>query len=266
METRSDAPISATTLFLRRLEKNAPLTPGELATLRDIGWQVHSLRRRHTIVAQGMRRRAAYLIIDGFLMRYRTLRDGRRQVVNLLIPGDFAGVSSDLFVDARYSTKALTKATVAAVPFHRLVGLFENHPRLAAKIFWSLSCDTAIRAEHVVVVARKSAPERIAHFLLELLTRLQMVGLADERSYDMPLSQEAIGDVLGLSPAYVNRVLRRLTDDGMMTIKNQRVIINDVDELAALADFERDYLRPLSISDFADVNRSAPGAEQRLAS
>lgn len=265
METRSNAPISATTLFSRRLEKNAPLTPGELATLRDIGWQVHSLKRRHTIVAE-TRRRAAYLIIDGFLMRYRVLRDGRRQVVNLLIPGDFAGVSSGLFVDARYSTKALTKATVAAVPFHRLVGLFEHHPRLAAKIFWSFSCDTAIQAEHVVVVGRKSAPERIAHFLLELLTRLQMVGLADERSYALPLSQEAIGDVLGLSPAYVNRVLRRLIADGMVTIKDQRVVIDDVDELAALADFERDYLRPLSISDFTEVNRPAPGAEQRLAS
>ena len=92
--------------------------------------------------------------------------------------------------------------------------------------------------------------ERIAHFLLELLTRLQLVGLAGERSYRLPLTQELISDTLGLSIPYVNRVLHQLRDDGLVSIKDQRVVIENIEELSALADFDHAYLRPQSIAEF----------------
>jgi CRP-like cAMP-binding protein len=250
MDALSNALPGVVALLARRLEENIPLKPDELPILQQIGWDIRAVRRRQAIITEGVKNRAIYFVIDGFLIRYRILRDGRRQVVNLVIPGDFAGVPGCFFQGALYSTKALTNATVAAVPLERLVGLFATHPPLAAKIFWSFTCDAAIQAEHLVVVGRRSAFERIAHFLLELLIRLQMVGLADERSYELPLSQEVIADALGLSPAYANRVLRRLADDNLVVIKGQRVVINDVEELSSLADFENTYLKPLPITEF----------------
>ena len=84
--------------------------------------------------------------------------------------------------------------------------------------------------------------ERIAHFLLELLTRLQVIGLADERSFRMPLTQELIGDALGLSVPHVNRTLRQLRNDELVSIEEHVVIIKDVEALSALADFEGSYL------------------------
>jgi CRP-like cAMP-binding protein len=257
METLVDAQPSAMTLLLRRFKNNVPLTPDELPVVREIGWEIRSVRRRQAVLTEGAKNRAVYFVIEGYLIRYRILRDGQRQIVDLAIPGDFAGVPSCFFHDALYTIKALTNATVALVPLDRLVALFETHPRLAAKIFWSFSCDSAIHAEHLVVVGRRSAHERIAHFLLELLTRLQAVGLADERSFELPLSQEVIGDALGLSLAYVNRTLRRLIDDRLVTIKDQKVTINDVAELTFMADFERGYLKPLPISEFGAANWSA---------
>jgi len=251
METVLDAPPSAMTQLLRRFKENVPLTPDELPVVREIGWEIRTVRRRQSILTEGAKNRSVYFVIDGFLIRYRILRDGQRQIVDLAIPGDFTGVPSCFFLDALYTIKALTNATVATVPVERLVALFETQPRLAAKIFWSFSCDAAIHAEHLIVVGRRTAHERIAHFLLELLTRLQAVGLADECSYELPLSQDVIGDALGLSLAYVNRVLRRLADDGLVTIKDQRVVINSVEELSYLVDFERSYLKPLPISEFA---------------
>ncbi len=104
-------------------------------------------------------------------------------------------------------------------------------------------------------MGRRTALERVAHFLLELLNRLQVIGLADESSYRIRLSQEVIGDALGLSLPYVNRILRRLSDDGLVTIREHRFMINDVDALAGLADFERDYLRPMPLAEFADAPR-----------
>ena len=175
MEMLLDASPSAVALLLRRFTENVPLTPDELPIVREIGWEIRTVRRRQAILAEGAKNRAVFFVVDGVLIRYRILRDGQRQIVDLAVPGDFSGVPSCFFSDALYTIKALTNATVAMVPLERLVGLFETQPRLAAKIFWSFSCDAAIHAEHLIVVGRRSAHERIAHFLLELLTRLQAV-------------------------------------------------------------------------------------------
>src|SRR4029077_17047291 len=118
-------------------------------------------------------------------------------------------------------------------------GLFQNHPRLAAALFCSFSCEAAMYAEHLIDVGRRSARERVAHFLLELLTRLQPIGLADERSYRMPLTQELIGDALGLSVPHVNRTLRQLREDALISIDGQVIVIRDIEALAALAEFEK---------------------------
>jgi CRP-like cAMP-binding protein len=254
MEPLTDAPPGAIALLSRRLNDNVPLTPEELPILREIGWEIRGVRRRQAVITEGTKNRAVYFVLDGFLIRYRILRDGQRQIVNMVLPGDFAGVPSSLLLDALYTIKALTDATIAVLPLDRLVALFETQPRLAAKLFWSFSSETAVLAEHLIVVGRRTAHERIAHFLLELLTRLQMVGLADECSYDLPLSQDVIGDALGLSLAYVNRVLRRLADDGLVSFKDQKVTINNVEELSSLADFEHSYLKPVPISAFADAS------------
>jgi CRP-like cAMP-binding protein len=87
-----------------------------------------------------------------------------------------------------------------------------------------------------------SARQRVAHFLLELLTRLQVIGLADEHSFRMPVTQELIGDALGLSVPHVNRTLRQLRQDEFVRIEKHMVILQDAEALAALADFEKSYL------------------------
>src|SRR5262249_43918265 len=148
---------------------------------------------------------------------------------------------------ALYSITALTDCVVAPVPFAQLFSLFDGQPRLAATVFWSFACEAAMYAEHLIDVGRRSALERVAHFLLELLTRLQVIGLADERSFRMPGTQELIGDALGLSGPHVNRTLRRLRQDELVRIEGHVVILQDVEALAALADFERSYLSPFRL-------------------
>jgi CRP-like cAMP-binding protein len=233
----------------QKLPVALPLLAREAATLLDLMSVARTVRAGQEIVSEGKRCTAVFLITDGIAMRYRILRDGQRQILNLLLPGNFAGVTSCRFETALYSIKTLTETTISPLPLNKLLGLLETEPRLAAKLFWSFACETAILGEHLITVSRRSATERIAHFLLELLTRLQEVGLADERSYRVPLTQEMISDALGLSIPYVNRVLQQLRQAGLVRIKDQRVVIDDLDELAALADFERTYLKPLSIGE-----------------
>ncbi|MGH7095731.1 MAG: Crp/Fnr family transcriptional regulator [Stellaceae bacterium] len=257
------APVCAAENLARKLDRFVPLSPHELVGFQELASGTRTVRRRHDIVTEGMKYRALFLVTDGIMMRYRILRDGRRQIVNLVVPGDFAGVPGCFFDGALYSIKALTDSQIAVIPLSRLFALFDSQPRLAAKLLWSFSCEAAVYAEHLIQIGRRTALERVAHFLLELLTRLQVIGQAEERSYRIPLSQEVIGDALGLSLPYVNRVLRQLADDGLVTVKEHKVVIHDIEGLSGLADFERGYLRPLPISEFADSPRPSTDSKMR---
>ena len=221
----------------------------EITALFDLKTTSRLVRSGQEIVREGRRCAAVFLLTEGIAIRYRILRDGQRQILSFVLPGDFVGVTSCRFDSALYSVKTLTDATIATMPLARLVALAETHPRVAAKLFWSFGCEAAILAEHLIAVGRRSATERIAHLLLELFSRLQRIGLADERSYRLPLTQEIISDALGLSIPYVNRVLQQLRQQGLVTIKDQCVVIENFEELAALADFEHAYLHPLSIAE-----------------
>jgi len=231
-----------TTPLARKLAWFGELSADDCEILDTLQAATRAVRRNRDIVTEGRNYETMFVLLEGTAIRYRILRDGRRQILNILLPGDFVGFPGCFFENALYAITALTDAVVCPVPFAVLIGLFERRPRLAATIFWSFACEAAIYAEHLIDVGRRSALERVAHFLLELLTRLRIVGLADERSYRLPLTQELIADALGLSVPHVNRTLRRLRDDGLVTIEEQRVMINDIDALSALADFERTYL------------------------
>lgn len=252
MGVAPDTAPSAEALLSRKLMAYAPLSEDDVNVLRDMTATTRSVSRRVDVLTEGRSYRAVQFVSEGILIRYRVLRDGRRQVLSLVLPGDFVGIPGCLFDGALYSVKALTEARVATIQVGRLLGLFETHPRLAATLWWSFSCEAAIYAEHLILVGRYTAVERVAHFLLELLFRLQAVGLAGESSYCIPLSQEVIGDALGLSLPYVNRVLRQLSEDELVTIKEHKVIIRDVEALSALADFERRYLKPLPLAEFME--------------
>ena len=95
METLSNAPPSAVTQLLRRFKDNVPITPDELPVVREVGWEIREIRRRQSILTEGSKNRAVYFVVDGFLIRYRILRDGQRQIVDLALPGDFAARIAD---------------------------------------------------------------------------------------------------------------------------------------------------------------------------
>jgi CRP-like cAMP-binding protein len=233
----------------QKLAQFIPLTASEMPLLLELQSGSRSFRRGQEIIIEGRSHRTLFIVIEGVAIRYRVLRDGRRHVLNVVLPGDIAGIPGCLFETALYSVKALTDLQAVPVPFARVINLFHTHPQLAAKLFWSFSCETAMYAERAIAVGRRTALERVGHFLLELLVRLQAVSLADERSFSLPLTQELIADALGLSVPYVNQVLRTLRDDRLVCIKDKIVVINEVEALSALVDFERNYLKPLSLID-----------------
>jgi CRP-like cAMP-binding protein len=245
----STGPPRLTTPLTDKLTRLVSLSPEEITVLGDLQSTIRMVARNREIISEGRKYDGLLVLIGGVSIRYRILHDGRRQVLNVTLPGDFIGFPGCFFESALYSITAITDCVVSAVPFAQLLGFFERYPRLAATIFWSFSCEAAMYAEHLIDVGRRSALERVAHFLLELLTRLQVIGLADECSYQMPLTQELVRDVLGLSVPHVSRTLKQLRDEDLVAIEGQRVVIRNVEALSRLADFERAYLGRFQLND-----------------
>lgn len=237
------------TPLTEKLARLVPFSAEETEILRELQSAGRRVERGREIVAEGRRYDGLWVLLDGVALRYRVLHDGRRQILNVVLPGDLIGFPGCFFENALYTIAALGDCTVSPVPFARLLGLFETHPRIGTAIFWSLSCEAAMYAEHLIGVGRRSALERVAHFLLEMLTRLQAIGLAEETSFRLPLTQELLADALGLSVQYVNQTIRQLRQEDLVTIERQQVTIHNLEALTALADFERTYLSRFRIAE-----------------
>jgi len=223
--------------LIAKLGRFVDLTEREKAYLTDAQRDFATVRAGADIVTAGQQYRSIYVLNEGMAIRYKILRDGRRQVLNLVLPGDFIGFPGALFDPSLYSIAGLGETVVCAISFKEIFDLFRRHPRLGAAFFWLVGHESALFAEHLVGVGRRSAYERVAHLLLEFLVRLQVAGLADECSYAMPMTQELMADSLGLSVPHVNRTLRRLREDGLISIEGTRLVCLDIPALSQVAEF-----------------------------
>jgi CRP-like cAMP-binding protein len=228
--------------LVQKLSSYLALTAGEIEYLNSLHEPTRKVQRHREIIIAGRRYDCIFILCSGVVSRYKVLPDGKRQVLNLGLPGDFIGVPACLFDVAVNSVSSLTEVVLSAVSFEKLSSLFGQYPRLGAALFWSTACDAAMYGEHLVDLGRRSAYERLAHLLLELLARLRTAGLASDLSYKLPLTQEFVADVLGLSVPHINRMIRCLREEGLATIEDQHVVIHDLASLSALAGFEEHYL------------------------
>jgi CRP-like cAMP-binding protein len=129
------------------------------------------------------------------------------------------------------------------------VQLCYRRPQFALALSWLAAHEAAFYAEHIIDTGRRTPPERLAHFLLELHSRLAMVGRADDTSFDLPFSQEVLGDVLGLSVPHLNRMMSQLRFEGLVSIANRRVEFPDLHAIQVRAHFQ-----PLNMTRIPDAD------------
>jgi CRP-like cAMP-binding protein len=237
--------------LVRRLAHFVALSSEEIQLLDELQADRIVVRRHREIITEGRATDQVYAQIDGFSICSQVLRNGGRQVLNVKLPGDLIGFPVAFFERAQYTVTALTDTVLAPIPHARLLQLNRTRPQLAAKLFWSFATDAALYVDHLTSIGRRSAVERVANFLMEMLARLNVVGLADENSFQLPLTQEQISDALGLSAPHLNRTLRELRADDLLELRDRRVVIKDVDALRALAGFHGYHLGRLHFPDAA---------------
>ena len=226
----------------RKLGAFVALSEPELAALAVFHQRRRTFEPGVDLVRQGQLGQLAYILADGWVCSYKLLPSGTRQIVDFQVPGDFLGLRSVLFRTSDHNVEAMTKVEVSEVLPNDLIDAFANTPRLATAVLWAASRDEAMVVEHLVDIGRRNALERTAHFLLELGARLKLVGLGTRQGYACPLSQYMLADALGLSAVHINRVLRQLREEGLLTFRSGQVIFDDFERLVELADFDTAYL------------------------
>lgn len=226
----------------RKLGTYVTLSEEELLVLGKLHRKRRSFEADHELVLQGEPAHSAYILAAGWVCSYKLLPDGTRQIVDFQIPGDLLGFRSVLLRVADHNIQSVTKIEVSEVSASDLLDAFARTPRLATAVLWAASRDEAMVVEHLVSLGRRDAVERTAHFLLEMGSRMMLAGLGTHEGYQCPLSQYLLADALGLTPVHINRVLRKLREDGLVTFRKGKVMFDDFYRLVEFAEFDKAYL------------------------
>lgn len=197
---------------------------------------------RRDLIREGERPQYVHLMVDGWACRYKTLPDGRRQVVAFFVPGDFCDLNVYVLKEMDHSIAAVTRLSVADISRDEMDSLTVNYPRITQALWWESLVTTAIQREWTLNIGQRTAYERIAHLLVELFIRLRSVKLTQGDSCDFPVTQTDIADATGLTAVHVNRTLQELRRDGLIVLERKRLTIPDLQRLKDAAMFNANYL------------------------
>lgn len=218
------------------------LSDEEQRVLEDSIGSVRQVAARKQIVRAGVIIDTSTLLLEGFVCRYMDDRDGQRQLVAVHVPGDFVDLHAFPMRRLDHDIATLGPVKIACYDHQTLETITERYPHLTRKLWFSTLLDAAMHRELIFRLGRLGAEGRVAHLFCELNERLEMVGLAADGRYMLPMTQPDIAEASGLTGVHVNRVLRSLREKNLLTFKANEVCILDRKALAAVAEFEPQYL------------------------
>ncbi len=230
--------------FLRKLSAFVELSPGDRGALDGLVVTGRRFPAQTPLLHQSDIAESAILVIEGFACRYKFLPNGRRQITAYLLPGDLFDLDLDFRLPADCAVGTLTACRLATIPRPDYEDLIRRRPRIARALHMARLTEVATLREWVTNLGSRSGPERLAHFLCEMLVRLQKTGLASENQYTFPITQADLADTLGMSCVHINRVLQKLRREGLIELSGRRLTILKPDGLKSLADFDPSYLEP----------------------
>jgi CRP-like cAMP-binding protein len=228
--------------LVRRLETITSLSEDEKQAILNLPARVADLRADADIVREGDRPTQCCLLVEGFLTRYKSLSDGKRQIMAFYVPGDIPDLLS-LHIDVMdHSLATIVPSRVAFIPHDALGRLIDQNPRIARAFWRDTLIDASTFREWIVNLGSRDAYSRIGHLICEVFLKLQAVGLTNGNSFAFPITQGEIGDATGLSTVHVNRSIMELRRDNLIVLEKGRCTIPDLSRLEEAAMFDPIYL------------------------
>lgn len=222
---------------LLRLRVAGPCSPELMARVAALGSRVENVPPKTYLQTEGDPVLRPRYLLSGVAFRYRHLPDGRRQVFDLVLPGEGVGVCLRPTPFASTSTVVLNEAQLVDAADIISPAALQDCPELVSTLQVLADLDERRMLDHIVRLGRMTALERLAHLLLELHDRLELVGQAEADRFTLPLTQETLADLLGLSVVHVNRTLQELRRRSLVRNERGRAWICDRGGLMHLTDY-----------------------------
>jgi CRP-like cAMP-binding protein len=228
--------------LVRRLRISSGISEEDVGEIEALPIAVRHYPAETPVVRDGERASECCLIVEGFCVRSKTIASGKRQILSIHIPGEIPDLMSLFLHVMDHELSTLAPCTLGFINHEVLRKLHHRRPAVA-EIFWrDTLIDSAMFREWIVNVGQRPAPARLAHVMMELRERLKMIGRVDGASFEMPLTQEQIGEALGITAVHANRVIKQLREDGVVEFHRGRVNVLDEAKFLELADFDDRYL------------------------
>ena len=229
-------------LFIRRLSSHSHLTDGDREAILNLTSESETVSSHRDIVQPGQVVTKACYVVDGLVGRYDQMRDGRRQITALHLPGDMCDLHSVVLPRARWSLTAVSRVQLLRIPHEEIKSLADASPRLGMAFWRDTAVNAAIIAKWFANLGRKDAGSRMAHLFCEMGIRLEVAGLGTRISYPFRIIQQDLADVAGITAVHLNRTLQALRESGLVEFRDGRVTIPDWQQLVRRADFDPTYL------------------------
>jgi CRP-like cAMP-binding protein len=229
--------------FVRKLERLVPLAPDVRAAILSLELVERTFPTNSNLLRDEALSTHCVVVLSGFASREKILSDGGRQILSFHMRGDGVGIAAALSGQTDYDLRALTTVEAALIPFAAVRRLVEAHPQ-AMQAFWlETMLEVAIQREWTANIGRRDARSRLAHLLCELAERQASAGLAPRECFDLPFSQEQLGDATGLTAVHVNRTLHMLRSENVVRQVKRQLAIPNWQRLTTIAGFEPSYLQ-----------------------
>jgi CRP-like cAMP-binding protein len=247
--------------LVAKLSQFAPLSDSDVSLLEAMCQRDERFRAGTIIVGEGETPRSAFVVMRGIGCRYRLLSDGRRQILTILIPGDFCELHGFLLKAMDHSVATIGPTRIAAITRETVREIVLNHPLIGAALWWSAMQEEAMLRERIVALGRRSAKGRLAYFLCEFVWRQRAIGMAEDHAIRLPFTQIDLADTLGLTSVHINRVLQGFRRDELISLERQTLVLRDIERLQAISGLTPDYLKlnttpPEVLRYFDDLERN----------
>ncbi len=229
--------------LVQKLARRDDLSAAEREALGRLLGPERRVSAGSLIIQPGDRPGHSTFLVSGFCARYSLTFSGDRQLTEINVPGDFVDLHSMLMKQMDHGIVALSDCVIAPAQHSDLRRITEQYPHLTRLLWLETVIDGAIHRQWLVTMGRQNAASRLAHLICELYLRLEAAGHASERRFTVPLTQADLGDVLGLTPVHVNRVMMELRHHDLIGWKGAQVAILNWDELVTFGEFDPTYLR-----------------------
>ncbi|MCL9997905.1 MAG: Crp/Fnr family transcriptional regulator [Erythrobacter sp.] len=229
--------------FLSRLQSRAHLQESDTKIIEDLCHKTRKIPSKQYLSRGGQGALSFSVLLSGWAARFQVVRNGGRQITQLLLPGDafdYDPHSSDEAVD---EIVTLHDCAVVNINYTEIYRAIEGSPAIRSAMLNYGCMENAIFASWVVNIGRRDAYERMAHLICELQHRLTIDDAGEvENEFLFPLTQEDLADVLGLTPVHINRKLQMLRENDMIRLRSKRMTILNLPGLKKIAGFNPSYL------------------------